>query len=120
MTRYRVSSFRRMLHLSESDALARKDTLCPWVSLAMFVATLGREKYLSHLQGTQPIENILETVMSPRKMGELERSIALDQFSQFLGCSRRQGWLPKLIGKHKSCLAITVKKKIGRTKCKKI
>ncbi|GFU94952.1 hypothetical protein TNCV_332881 [Trichonephila clavipes] len=40
--------------------------------------------------GTQPIENILETVMSPRKMGELERSIALDQFSHFLGCSRRQ------------------------------
>ncbi|GFV86687.1 hypothetical protein TNCV_4185401 [Trichonephila clavipes] len=32
---------RRMLHLS--DALARKDTLWPWVSLAMFVATLGRE-----------------------------------------------------------------------------
>ncbi|GFU30685.1 hypothetical protein TNCV_109331, partial [Trichonephila clavipes] len=36
---------------------------------------------LSPLQGTQPIENILETV--PRKMGELERSIALDQFSHF-------------------------------------
>ncbi|GFU14323.1 hypothetical protein TNCV_3491341 [Trichonephila clavipes] len=39
-------------------------------------------------------------------MGELERSIALDQFSHFLGCSRRQGWLPKRIGKHKSCLTI--------------
>ncbi|GFX36785.1 hypothetical protein TNCV_5036211 [Trichonephila clavipes] len=72
----------------------------------MFVATLGCEQYLSPLQGTQPIENILETV--PRKMGELERSIALDQFSHFLGCSRRQGWLPKRIGKHKSCLTIRV------------
>ncbi|GFS47572.1 hypothetical protein TNCV_4220081 [Trichonephila clavipes] len=29
MARYRVSSPRRMLHLSESDALARKDTLWP-------------------------------------------------------------------------------------------
>ncbi|GFX09244.1 uncharacterized protein TNCV_1068301 [Trichonephila clavipes] len=37
------------------------------------------------LQGAQPIENILETVMSPRQMGELERSIALDQFSHFFG-----------------------------------
>ncbi|GFW02657.1 hypothetical protein TNCV_2456711 [Trichonephila clavipes] len=52
-------------------------------------------------------------------MGELERSIALDQFSHFLGCSRRQGWLPKLIGKRKSCLTIPimVKKKIERMKC---
>ncbi|GFW67767.1 hypothetical protein TNCV_3870981 [Trichonephila clavipes] len=41
--RYRVSSPRRGLHLSESDALARKDTLWPWVSLAMFFATTGRE-----------------------------------------------------------------------------
>ncbi|GFT78949.1 hypothetical protein TNCV_3093351 [Trichonephila clavipes] len=50
-------------------------------------------------------------------MGELERSIALDQLFHFLGCSRRQGWLPKLffivklgIGgqntMHKSCLTI--------------
>ncbi|GFV24441.1 hypothetical protein TNCV_5024661 [Trichonephila clavipes] len=36
------------------------------------------------MQSSQPIENILETVVSPRKMGELERSIALDQFSHFL------------------------------------
>ncbi|GFT36627.1 uncharacterized protein TNCV_3979261 [Trichonephila clavipes] len=43
MARYRVSSPRRMLHLS--DALARKDTLWPWVSLAMFVATLGHKRH---------------------------------------------------------------------------
>ncbi|GFV34518.1 uncharacterized protein TNCV_1448241 [Trichonephila clavipes] len=85
MARYRVSSARRVLHLFKSDALARKDTLWPWVSLAMSVATPGREIYVSPLQGTHPIENILEIVMSPRKMGELERSIALDQFSHFLG-----------------------------------
>ncbi|GFV14724.1 hypothetical protein TNCV_2586971 [Trichonephila clavipes] len=47
------------------------------------------------LQGTEPIENILETVMSPRKMGELERSIALDQFSHFLGLL----WTPRLASK---------------------
>ncbi|GFX45698.1 hypothetical protein TNCV_1422821 [Trichonephila clavipes] len=39
MARYRVSSARRVLHLSESDALARNDTLWPCVSLAMSVAT---------------------------------------------------------------------------------
>ncbi|GFU15857.1 hypothetical protein TNCV_2367981 [Trichonephila clavipes] len=43
MARYRVSSARRVLHLSESDALARKDTLWPCVSLAMSAATPGRE-----------------------------------------------------------------------------
>ncbi|GFW87445.1 hypothetical protein TNCV_1300901 [Trichonephila clavipes] len=43
MARYCVSSSRRVLHLSESDALSRKDTLWPWVSLEMLVATPERE-----------------------------------------------------------------------------
>ncbi|GFS84903.1 hypothetical protein TNCV_528491 [Trichonephila clavipes] len=43
MARYRVSSAQRVSHLSESDALARKDTVWPCVSLAMSVATPGRE-----------------------------------------------------------------------------
>ncbi|GFV20771.1 uncharacterized protein TNCV_2815201 [Trichonephila clavipes] len=41
MARYRVSSVRRVLHLSESDALARKYTLRPCISLAMSAATPG-------------------------------------------------------------------------------
>ncbi|GFY31868.1 hypothetical protein TNCV_4201761 [Trichonephila clavipes] len=41
MARYCVSSARRVLHLSESDAPARKDTLWPWVSLAMSVVIPG-------------------------------------------------------------------------------
>ncbi|GFW97541.1 hypothetical protein TNCV_880381 [Trichonephila clavipes] len=41
MAQYRVSSSRRVLHLSEFNALARKDTLEPCVSLAMPVATPG-------------------------------------------------------------------------------
>ncbi|GFX80647.1 hypothetical protein TNCV_499141 [Trichonephila clavipes] len=43
MARYRVSSARRVSRLSESDALARKDTVWPCVSLAMSVATPERE-----------------------------------------------------------------------------
>ncbi|GFX02354.1 hypothetical protein TNCV_2285221 [Trichonephila clavipes] len=85
MALYHVSSARRVSHLSESDALARKDTVWLCVLLVMSVATPGRELYLSPLQGTQPLESILDTVLSPRKMGELERSIARDQFFHFLG-----------------------------------
>ncbi|GFU02135.1 hypothetical protein TNCV_533431 [Trichonephila clavipes] len=43
MARYRVSSARRVSHLSEFDALARKDTVWPCVSLAMSVATPGHD-----------------------------------------------------------------------------
>ncbi|GFT65447.1 hypothetical protein TNCV_1902211 [Trichonephila clavipes] len=105
MVRYRVSSARRVSHQSESDALVRKDTVWPCISLEMSVATPGpSEKW----------EN--------RKREQLWTSSLI-----FGGCSRRQGWdaanLPKLgailLGKlqawenlragqnavHKSCLA---------------
>ncbi|GFS86586.1 hypothetical protein TNCV_903401 [Trichonephila clavipes] len=43
MARYRVSSIRRVSYPSESDALVRKDTVWPCVSLAMSFATPGHE-----------------------------------------------------------------------------
>ncbi|GFX53930.1 hypothetical protein TNCV_1154611 [Trichonephila clavipes] len=71
MARYRVSSTRHMLHLSESDALARKDTLWPWVSPAMFVATLGRECFKHFSFVMDPIDAFpehLSTTVVPVKL----------------------------------------------------
>ncbi|GFT45304.1 hypothetical protein TNCV_2452271 [Trichonephila clavipes] len=59
-----------MHHLSESDALARKDTLWSYISHALPNTTPGHEQHVSTVQGTQSIESTLDAVLSPPKMAE--------------------------------------------------
>ncbi|GFW36322.1 hypothetical protein TNCV_3712431 [Trichonephila clavipes] len=70
MARLRLPSARLVFDLPQYDALAGKDAVWPCISLALPPPTPGCEHLLPHLQNTQPSKGTLDTVLSPRKMGE--------------------------------------------------
>ncbi|GFW62930.1 hypothetical protein TNCV_4452791 [Trichonephila clavipes] len=70
MARLRIPSARLVFDLPQHDALAGKDAVWPWISLALPPPTPGREEHLPPLQNTQPSKGTLDTVLSPPKMGE--------------------------------------------------
>ncbi|GFW39598.1 hypothetical protein TNCV_3187691 [Trichonephila clavipes] len=74
-----------------TNTLAREDALWSCVSLALPPTTPGRKQLLPPLQNTQPTEGTLDTVMSPRKMGEL-LLMTSNHSSIFWGSSLCQGW----------------------------
>ncbi|GFW36779.1 hypothetical protein TNCV_4348201 [Trichonephila clavipes] len=70
MARLRLPSARLVFDLPQHDALARKDSMRSCISLALPPPTLGREQHVPPLQNTRPSKNLLDTALSPRKMGE--------------------------------------------------
>ncbi|GFT68706.1 hypothetical protein TNCV_684041 [Trichonephila clavipes] len=70
MARLRLPSARLVFDLPQHDALAGKDAMRPCISLALPPPTLGCEQHVPPLQNTRPSKSILDTVLSPRKMGE--------------------------------------------------
>ncbi|GFS91274.1 hypothetical protein TNCV_1306901 [Trichonephila clavipes] len=70
MAQLRLPSARLVFDLPQHDALAGKDAMRPCVSLALPLPTLGREQHLPPMQNTRPSKGTLDTVLSPRKMGE--------------------------------------------------
>ncbi|GFV49957.1 hypothetical protein TNCV_1392381 [Trichonephila clavipes] len=70
MARLRLPSARLVFDLPQHDALARNDAMRPCISLALPPPTLGCEQHVPPLQNTRPSKGILDTVLSPRKMGE--------------------------------------------------
>ncbi|GFW07574.1 hypothetical protein TNCV_3917071 [Trichonephila clavipes] len=77
MARYRFSSARRVSHLSEFDALARKDTVWSCVSLAMSVATPEQYNDLVDMFNlSTPVSPLPSTpVASPSHDGTMEPSM---------------------------------------------
>ncbi|GFW30198.1 hypothetical protein TNCV_3067501 [Trichonephila clavipes] len=70
MARLRLPSARLVFDLPQHDALAGKDAMRPYISLALSPPTLGCEPHVPPLQNTQPSADPLDTALSPRKMGE--------------------------------------------------
>ncbi|GFV38513.1 hypothetical protein TNCV_3491021 [Trichonephila clavipes] len=70
MARLRLPSARLVFDLPQHDALARKDAMRPYLSLALSPPTPGCEPHVPPLQNTQPSADPLDTALSPRKMGE--------------------------------------------------
>ncbi|GFX62305.1 hypothetical protein TNCV_1382291 [Trichonephila clavipes] len=70
MARLRLPSARLVFDLPQHDALAGKDAMRPCISLALPPPTLGCEQHVPPLQNTRPSKDPLDTVLSPRKMGE--------------------------------------------------
>ncbi|GFS87850.1 hypothetical protein TNCV_1816181 [Trichonephila clavipes] len=68
MARLRLPSARLVFDLPQHDALARKDAVGPYISLALPPPTLGCEQHLPPLQNAGPSKGTLDTVLSPRKM----------------------------------------------------
>ncbi|GFW59459.1 hypothetical protein TNCV_1509041 [Trichonephila clavipes] len=70
MARLRLPSARFVFDLPQHDALAGKDAMRPYLSLALSPPTPGCESHVPPLQSTQPFADPLDTALSPRKMGE--------------------------------------------------
>ncbi|GFT36477.1 hypothetical protein TNCV_737601 [Trichonephila clavipes] len=71
MVRLCLPSARHVFYLPQPDALAGKDAMRPFISLALPPATPGYDwSHVPPLQNTQPPAALLDTVLSPRKMGE--------------------------------------------------
>ncbi|GFT36468.1 hypothetical protein TNCV_2990981 [Trichonephila clavipes] len=71
MVRLCLPSARHVFYLPQPDALAGKDAMWPFISLALPPATPGYDwSHVPPLQNTQPPAALLDTVLSPRKMGE--------------------------------------------------
>ncbi|GFT57449.1 hypothetical protein TNCV_4515461 [Trichonephila clavipes] len=70
MARFRLPSTRLVFYLPQHDALAVKDVMRPFISLALPPPTPGCEQHLPPLQNTQPPDGPLDTVLIPRKIGE--------------------------------------------------
>ncbi|GFX88603.1 hypothetical protein TNCV_2660141 [Trichonephila clavipes] len=70
MARLRLPSARLVFDLPQHDALAGKDAVWPRISLALPPPTPEYEQLLPPLQNIQSSKGTLDTVLSPRKMGE--------------------------------------------------
>ncbi|GFX36896.1 hypothetical protein TNCV_4000561 [Trichonephila clavipes] len=70
MARLRLPSARLVFDLPQHGAMAGKDAVWSYISLALPPPTPGCEQHLPPLQNTQPTDGTLDTVLSPRKMGE--------------------------------------------------
>ncbi|GFV61640.1 hypothetical protein TNCV_187981 [Trichonephila clavipes] len=70
MARLCLPSARRVFNLPQHDALAGNDAMRPCLSLALPPPTLGCEQHVPPLQNTRPSKSLLDTALSPRKMGE--------------------------------------------------
>ncbi|GFX41507.1 hypothetical protein TNCV_3490451 [Trichonephila clavipes] len=70
MARLCLPSARLVFDLPQHDALAGKDATRPCISLALPPPTLGCEQHVPPLQNTRPSKSLLDTGLSPRKMGE--------------------------------------------------
>ncbi|GFT84441.1 hypothetical protein TNCV_3861991 [Trichonephila clavipes] len=70
MARLCLPSARLVFDLPQHDALAGKDAMRPCISLALPPVTPGCESHVPPLKNTQPPAAPLDTVLSPRKMGE--------------------------------------------------
>ncbi|GFS52525.1 hypothetical protein TNCV_4851721 [Trichonephila clavipes] len=94
MARCCFSNARLVCHLSESDALARKDAVWSCISHTLPATTPGREQHLSTLQATQSIESTLDAVLSPPKRARSPYStpwIKLAQKLWWMGAMGRNG-----------------------------
>ncbi|GFU16981.1 hypothetical protein TNCV_721761 [Trichonephila clavipes] len=70
MARLCLPSARFVFNLPQHDALAENDAMRPYLSLALPPPTLGGEQHVPPLQNTRPSKSLLDTALSPRKMGE--------------------------------------------------